>query len=1175
MDAIVEKDLSQAELSSSGVLKETNSRIQPVQVTFGFETLTGVPVGDSTDHSRELQSGMEAEGKQLCTCSLVEQFNRDWSIRCSQLQNLTPEQYYLVLLEHLQFVQKLTNSQPSVNKIPDSIDGENKNTNSSAPDHEGIQPCPLHGFMSQAEGTSLLNLYFNHEGILPGSSGLVGGIAGILDSLGAQARSSAQEEEELPQGKKLMKLKDRIEKELQNLHEKENYMKKTLRELTASKTKVDKEWAAYISQLHSRLDKQHRQAKEVFYKKHSSCEKKIKERQIEVCSYQTQLTNLLARVETALHHDGCPQPSSGFKTLKKELTTILSMMPEFQVVAKPSYSLHLPKDASKSLPYIVGLVKIISDPKMASSENVNIIITESQIGSVTELKGRMSKTFQDTRSNAPHSENRLSQYDKSTGPPKGIITSLPENENIMPAFSKSFTAVEEESSNELENINTVQNRTITVPLSGGTTVPQNCSSAVSESCSILASQISNITASQSSSANVSQNSDTLTAPHCKGTVGEVEHADLRSLLVTDNSDKSVLTAEPCFTNPDVQASQRPFFVPLTSVFPPVPKLRSVEMRQPSAVPLLNSDQLHSQSFTHQASQKEDDLGPGYQSLEIAGRQTSFCHILQREDMQNYTACYTGGDFQSKMSASLPTTSIYSPVDDSTSLTTPPCSPVLDTGAQSMFSLASSHLDTTSLQDYSPHHTVGNTFVDAFPPAALGSLSGLDVAFRDRVAQVPFSHAHMFPFLRFSECSNFISPTNLEDNIQSSWQSSSTHHDDEVKDIIYDSSSLVMGGADTYGGIQTSPCSGDSSVMTPLDAAGFQHNKSLSYAAAAQKIPISVPPGFQSLPQGGQFHAGSEQKFSETLSASSAISIKCKKSRHRRRGKGRNSCKAESLQMAASTIPTSIRADNTSSFVTFVGSGKVPTSFAPLPNGQVWLAYGFSDQYIELMDEDHMTERITIGGYTTHISCLNEERILLLSQSPEPVLQILDGNHKLTVVRKLKMKVNAVCAGDTGIAVCSSILLLWIPRYRGTEEWVVSKESSCFKEACSCTVMFRDRSEVICVADKEGHAVFFFEKKSRKGAARLTPYTGADFYQGDQEFTPISVSAHSAGFLGILDSTTQSVLILDSKLQLISVISRQDLCCGSPSVIAFSADSSCKLWVASEPGPICLASLPLN
>lgn len=238
MDAIVEKDLSQAELSSSGVLKETNSRIQPVQVTFGFETLTGVPVGDSTDHSRELQSGMEAEGKQLCTCSLVEQFNRDWSIRCSQLQNLTPEQYYLVLLEHLQFVQKLTNSQPSVNKIPDSIDGENKNTNSSAPDHEGIQPCPLHGFMSQAEGTSLLNLYFNHEGILPGSSGLVGSIAGILDSLGAQARSSAQEEEELPQGKKLMKLKDRIEKELQNLHEKENYMKKTLRELTASKTKV-------------------------------------------------------------------------------------------------------------------------------------------------------------------------------------------------------------------------------------------------------------------------------------------------------------------------------------------------------------------------------------------------------------------------------------------------------------------------------------------------------------------------------------------------------------------------------------------------------------------------------------------------------------------------------------------------------------------------------------------------------------------------------------------------------------------------------------------------------------------------------------------------------------------------------------------------------------------------
>ncbi|PVD19583.1 hypothetical protein C0Q70_20073 [Pomacea canaliculata] len=352
-------------------------------------------------------------------------------------------------------------------------------------------------------------------------------------------------------------------------------------------------------------------------------------------------------------------------------------------------------------------------------------------------------------------------------------------------------------------------------------------------------------------------------------------------------------------------------------------------------------------------------------------------------------------------------------------------------------------------------------------------------------------------------------------------------------------------------------------MPPSSFASCSFGQSMSYAAVAQKPAVPVPPGGSLFPQA----SSSGEKVGKSR----------QRKRSRRGGKGRKQAvKVSAFEMPTSIMPSSIMEDTSSSPVTFKGSGKVPTSFAPLPNGQVWLAYGDRDPHIDLMNEDKIIERVRVGGNIYQVSCITDECIALLSQSPYPRLLLIDSTKKPSEMHVLDMKTTAFSVGFTGIAVCGYRSLLWIHLNSGAKELIVSEEDSTFIKTSSCAVMFRDGSEVICVADKGGHAVCFFEKKLKKGAITLEPYTGAGLHPSDQkkDFTPISVSAHSAGFLGILDSTTQSVLILDSKLQLTSVISKQHLCCGIPSVIAFSADSSCKLWVASEPGPLCLAPLLL-
>ncbi|XP_076443373.1 uncharacterized protein LOC143281946 [Babylonia areolata] len=325
-------------------------------------------------------------------------------------------------------------------------------------------------------------------------------------------------------------------------------------------------------------------------------------------------------------------------------------------------------------------------------------------------------------------------------------------------------------------------------------------------------------------------------------------------------------------------------------------------------------------------------------------------------------------------------------------------------------------------------------------------------------------------------------------------------------------------------------------------------------------------------KGNSASLGSKQKLSEMMASSSSIastgSTK-KKTRTRRKKTKKAEAKKEALEPVLPTMITLLHEKERPKKLD--GRLKQAKGFSARPNGELWVVYGVRDPHLDRINEEgDILEAFRIGGNAMHAASFSDENVLLSLHSPFCQLRLLDAQKETRETFKLPLIPTGLGVGTTGIAVCSYRSVYWIPLDGGRNEWIVKEKGSTLKNACSCDVLILRGREIVCIADSEGHKVWFYEKLENGEFAPLPLFTYASHEaQGKTvPFSPVCLSSLTGSpFLAVLDSTTRSVLMVDvQKNEVVSVISRKQLCDGNPSVICFALTSpgeDPKLWVASD------------
>ena len=369
------------------------------------------------------------------------------------------------------------------------------------------------------------------------------------------------------------------------------------------------------------------------------------------------------------------------------------------------------------------------------------------------------------------------------------------------------------------------------------------------------------------------------------------------------------------------------------------------------------------------------------------------------------------------------------------------------------------------------------------------------------------------------------------------------------------------------GTQPSGASGKSAQGTPAGA---------RRASLGRECPKWTAPKW---PLDASAPLGTKEKLSDTMASTTSIASSTgsvstgKKKRTRSRKKKE---KADVTEQASGPVAI-VLSNKPSPPRRIEGRGKQASGFAPRPDSEVWIVYGNRDPHLDLLTEEgDLLESTRIGGNAMGAASFSDQHVLVSFHSPRCQLMLLDARKEARETFKLPMTSTGLGVGSTGIAVSGYTSLYWIPLDGGQNEWIVKENGSTLKNVCSCDVIIQQGREIVCVADKDGHAVCFYEKLHSGGFASLPPFSKAVDSKQTEPFTPVGVSGHHSGFLAILDSASRSVIIVDvAKNEAASVLPWEQLCEGVPSVIAFAlnaCDEDPKLWVSTASGLLYLTSL---
>ncbi|KAL8586231.1 hypothetical protein ACOMHN_021496 [Nucella lapillus] len=328
----------------------------------------------------------------------------------------------------------------------------------------------------------------------------------------------------------------------------------------------------------------------------------------------------------------------------------------------------------------------------------------------------------------------------------------------------------------------------------------------------------------------------------------------------------------------------------------------------------------------------------------------------------------------------------------------------------------------------------------------------------------------------------------------------------------------------------------------------------------------------------QKHSDLMASTSSIASSASALSSQRKKRARSRKQKKKAEAKKETAGGPKPMMITLLQEGDRPKKIN--GRDKQPRGFAARPNGELWVVYGDRDPHLDRINEaGEVLESYRVGGNTMQAASFSQENVLLCQHSPFCQLKLLDAQKESQETIRLPLIPTGLGVGSTGIAVSSHASVYWIPLDGGKNEWIVEEQRSSLKSACSCDVIIIRGREIVCVADSEGHKVWFFEKLDSDKFTPLPLFTYASHSsQGKATpFSPVCVSSLAGSpFLAVLDAASHSVLMVDvDRNEAVSVIAGTHLCSGVPALLCFALTNggeNPKLWVTSGSKHIYLVSL---
>lgn len=257
------------------------------------------------------------------------------------------------------------------------------------------------------------------------------------------------------------------------------------------------------------------------------------------------------------------------------------------------------------------------------------------------------------------------------------------------------------------------------------------------------------------------------------------------------------------------------------------------------------------------------------------------------------------------------------------------------------------------------------------------------------------------------------------------------------------------------------------------------------------------------------------------------------------------------------------------------------------DGKVWLVYGARDPCLDLVDENgHIVQTFHVGGNAAGVVACDESDVIFVSQIGLTVFFPSEQASDRIVNAKLEVNPTSVALGLSGCVVSSKRSLLWLDFIGGvfqTHCIMPNTKNSHLLKVCDTEVALCQGKQLVCAADRSGHAVYFYRVEDGPDFLPLAPYKGEDGSRKYQAaFTPISLSFHPRGFLGILNKTSESVVLLAmdglGAGPPLCTITKNMLCDdGVPTVIALGpgvSEDRPRLWVASSSGFLCHTSLRL-
>ncbi|KAK7116194.1 titin homolog [Littorina saxatilis] len=243
-----------------------------------------------------------------------------------------------------------------------------------------------------------------------------------------------------------------------------------------------------------------------------------------------------------------------------------------------------------------------------------------------------------------------------------------------------------------------------------------------------------------------------------------------------------------------------------------------------------------------------------------------------------------------------------------------------------------------------------------------------------------------------------------------------------------------------------------------------------------------------------------------------------------------------------------------------GRSEQATDLAPGKYGTVWVVYGDRDNHLDLLDEfGNIVWSMEISEVPLFIAAIVDDDVMVMTSCPQQikVLNTATSQYVLDLpFEDVPLQATSLSYGEAGLVVSFNSSLLWFSEEGEGGVWIVRPKTKPRLTGISSTaVMTLDGEDLIFAAVRGTHEVVIFQREGSNTFLALPSFEGCDVETGIKTFTPLSISAHPAGFLAVLDSSgCDSVVILDvRRFEVACVISGRKLCKGVPSLVAFARD----------------------